>query len=205
MAQNYIQMMAGRLGQGMGIDPRRRMAQQLAVQGVDTSPAYFGTGLGRLGKALAAAYMMRQSMGQETDAFKAMMEQEKDTFRQPTEAEFGEAYPAAFPGMQRSTIDNQPQVDYTGPQEFTPPDSALMGMGELPGRQDKIDRDTNATGTNRKTRLLAIASRLQGRRNQTYRARQNATDGTDDAESPEHGRHGEQSFCATDADATDDV
>ena len=70
MAQNYLQMMAGRMGQGMGIDPRRRFAQQLMAQGVDTSPAHFGTGLGRLGKALAAAYMMRQSMGQETDAMK---------------------------------------------------------------------------------------------------------------------------------------
>ena len=58
---NYLQAMAGRLGRGMGIDPRRRMAQQLMAQGVNTSPTTLGGGLGRLGKALAAAYMMRQS------------------------------------------------------------------------------------------------------------------------------------------------
>jgi len=139
---NYLQSMAGRLGSGMGIDPRRRMARQLFAQGVDTSPAHLGTGIGRLGKALIASLMMKESMGQEADAFKAMMEQEKDTFRQPTEAEFGEAYPAAFPGMQRSTIDNQPQAIYTDPQQVTPPDSVLMGMGQIPEIQDKIDRYT---------------------------------------------------------------
>jgi hypothetical protein len=82
-------------------------------------------------------------MGQETDAFKAMMEQEKDTFRQPTEAEFGEAYPAAFPGMQRSSITPSPSMaaaEYTGPQQVTPPDSALMGMGGMPGIIDKLQR-----------------------------------------------------------------
>ena len=65
---NYLQAMAGRLGRGMGIDPRRRIAQQLMTQGMDTSPAHLGTGIGRLGKALAAAYMMRQSQGQEKES-----------------------------------------------------------------------------------------------------------------------------------------
>ena len=88
---NYLQAMAGRLGSGMGIDPRRRIAQQLMTQGVDTSPAHLGTGIGRLGKALAAAYMMRQSQGQEADAMKWLTAEQPDRFRQPTE---GEAYAA---------------------------------------------------------------------------------------------------------------
>ena len=93
MPTNYLQAMAGRLGRGMGGDPRRRFAQQLMEQGVDTSPAHLGTGIGRLGKALAAAYMMRQSQGQEADAMKWLTAQQPERFRQPTEAEAFKASP----------------------------------------------------------------------------------------------------------------
>ena len=90
---NYLQAMAGRLGSGMGIDPRRRMAQKLMEQGMDTSPAHLGTGIGRLGKALAAAYMMRQSQGQEADAMEWLTAKDPRT-RQPTREEAYVASPA---------------------------------------------------------------------------------------------------------------
>ncbi len=91
---NYLQAMAGRLGRGMGIDPRRRMAQQLMTQGVDTSPTTLGGGLGRLGKALAAAYMMRQSQEQEADAMKWLTAKDPGRTRQPTREEAYVASPA---------------------------------------------------------------------------------------------------------------
>jgi len=88
MPINYLQGMAGRFGMGgRGIDPRRRLAEQLFTQGVDTSPAHLGTGIGRLGKALAAAFMMRQSMGQETDAMKWLTAKMPDKTRPPTDEE----------------------------------------------------------------------------------------------------------------------
>ena len=98
MALNYLQRMAGSLGsgmgrRGMGVDPRRRMAQQLMAQGVDTSPAHLGTGIGRLGKALAAAYMMRQSEDQEKGLMQWMTAQQPDRFRQPTREEAFKASP----------------------------------------------------------------------------------------------------------------
>lgn len=89
---NYLQAMAGRLGRGMGVDPRRRVAQQLMAQGVNTSPTTLGGGLGRLGKALAAAYMMRQSQDQEADAMKWLTAKDPRT-RPPTEAEAYAASP----------------------------------------------------------------------------------------------------------------
>ena len=85
---NYLQAMAGRLGSGMGVDPRRRMAQQLMAQGVDTSPAHVGTGIGRLGKALAAAFMMRQSQDQEAATMEWLTAKDPGrTPRPPTEEE----------------------------------------------------------------------------------------------------------------------
>jgi len=166
MPLNYLQGMAGRFGMGgRGIDPRRRLAEQLMAQGVDTSPAYLGTGIGRLGKALAAAYMMRQSMGQETDAMKWLTAKMPDRMRQPTEEE---AY-GARPDLDMLLQQSLPTADLTGeipdirpeygpgPKGFagdyqgtpdvslrpTPdPDSVLMGMGQIPETRDKIDRYT---------------------------------------------------------------
>ena len=97
MAINYLQSMAGRMGRGIGVDPRRRIAQQLMAQGMDTSPAHLGTGIGRLGKALAAAYMMRQSQDQEADTMEWLTAKDPGRTRPPTEAE---AY-AASPDLQK--------------------------------------------------------------------------------------------------------
>lgn len=143
MASNYLQRMAGNLGsgmgrRGMGVDPRRRMAQQLMAQGVDTSPARLGTGIGRLGKALAAAYMMRQSEDQETDAMKWLTAKQPTT--QPTETE---AY-AASPDLAelKRASDVFSTVQWGSGQDQVQPDGVekdLFKSGELKEETNWLD------------------------------------------------------------------
>lgn len=143
MALNYLQRMAGNLGlgmgrRGMGVDPRRRMAQQLMAQGADTSPAHLGTGIGRLGKALAAAYMMRQSEDQETDAMKWLTAKQPTT--QPTETEAYAASPDL--GELKRASDVFSTVQWGSGQDQVQPDGLekdLFKSGELKEETNWLD------------------------------------------------------------------
>jgi len=144
MASNYLQRMAGNLGsgmgrRGMGVDPQRRMAQQLMAQGVDTSPARLGTGIGRLGKALAAAYMMRQSEDQETDAMKWMTAKDPRT-RPPTEAE---AY-ATSPALRNlQAVEQEPGIQGFDLLHELPPQTQPDGLEKDLFKSGELKEETN--------------------------------------------------------------
>ena len=89
---NYLQGMAGRFGRGANtlgsmVDPRQRFAQQLQMESMDTSPAFVGEGISRLGKALVGALLAKRSMEDRADASRWLTAKMPDRTRQPTEAE----------------------------------------------------------------------------------------------------------------------
>ena len=89
---NYLQGMAGRFGRGANtlgsmVDPRQRFAQQLQMESMDTSPAFVGEGISRLGKALVGALLAKRSMEDQADASRWLTAKMPDRTRQPTEAE----------------------------------------------------------------------------------------------------------------------
>ena len=133
MALNYLQGMAGRFGRGANTlgtmeDPRARFAQQLQVEGADTSPAFLGTGLSRLGKALVGALMMKRSMADQSDATKWLASKMPDRTRPPTDPEVFKASPELDALQQLS------QPGFIGPPEakLAPDtDDVLMGKTEV--------------------------------------------------------------------------
>ena len=133
MALNYLQGMAGRFGRGANTlgtmeDPRARFAQQLQAESVDTSPAFLGTGLSRLGKALVGALLMKRSMADQEAATKWLTSKMPDRTRPPTDPEVFKASPELDALQQLS------QPGFIGPPEakLAPDtDDVLMGKTEV--------------------------------------------------------------------------
>ena len=133
MALNYLQGMAGRFGRGANTlgtmeDPRARFAQQLQAESVDTSPAFLGTGLSRLGKALVGALLMKRSMADQEAATKWLTSKMPDRTRPPTDPEVFKASPELDALQQLS------QPGFIGPPEakLAPAtDDVLMGKTEV--------------------------------------------------------------------------
>jgi hypothetical protein len=114
MALNYLQGMAGRFGRGANTlgtmeDPRARFAQQLQAESVDTSPAFLGTGLSRLGKALVGALMMKRSMADQEAATKWLTSKMPDRTRPPTDQEVFGASPE-LDALQQAAMRGGPDI-----------------------------------------------------------------------------------------------
>ena len=150
---NYLQGMAGRFGRGANTlgsmeDPRTRFAQQLQMESMDTSPAFVGEGISRLGKALVGALLAKRSMEDRADASRWLTAKMDDRKRQPTEKEAFEADPklkwlqqAAMRGG--PDVSQQPTRDKFATREYEDilgdfrervpdTDDVLMGTGRIP-------------------------------------------------------------------------
>jgi len=154
MPINYLQGMAGRFGRGANTlgtmeDPRARFAQQLQAEGADTSPAFLGTGLSRLGKALVGALLMKRSMADQSDATKWLTSKMPDRTRPPTEAEAFEASP------ELDVLRQQQLVTPVFEAKLAPdPDDVLMGKTE-------VDEFGDPTGIPQTLEKLNILNYLQ--------------------------------------------
>ena len=146
--------MAGRFGRGANTlgsmeDPRARFAQQLQAEGADTSPAFLGTGLSRLGKALVGALLMKRSMADQSDATKWLTSKMPDRTRPPTEAEAFEASP------ELDVLRQQQLVTPVFEAKLAPdPDDVLMGKTE-------VDEFGDPTGIPQTLEKLNILNYLQ--------------------------------------------
>ena len=149
---NYLQGMAGRFGRGANtlgsmVDPRQRFAQQLQMESMDTSPAFVGEGISRLGKALVGALLAKRSMEDRADASRWLTAKMPDRTRQPTEAEALEddklkwLQQAAMRGG--PDVSQQPTRDKFATREYEDilgdfrervpdTDDVLMGTGRIP-------------------------------------------------------------------------
>ena len=156
MALNYLQGMAGRFGRGANTlgtmeDPRARFALQLQAESVDTSPAFLGTGLSRLGKALVGALLMKRSMADQEAATKWLTSKMPDRTRPPTDPEVFKASPELELLRQKS------QPGYTGPLEAKlAPDPADVLMGKT-----EVDEFGAPTGIPQTLGKLNILNYLQ--------------------------------------------
>ncbi len=143
---NYLQGMAGRFGRGANTlgsmeDPRARFAQQLAVEGVDTSPAQLGTGIGRLGKALIASLMMKESMEDRADASRWLTaKMPEGRMRKPTREEAFAADPELELLRQHTLRPRTPGVSQLDDVRRPATDDVLMKDPRITPIIDKLSR-----------------------------------------------------------------